>query len=289
MAIYVKTGNLLAAAFQVNGAPLARAYSKDRTLVFPDGPQTQPLRVMSYNVGSWTSFGVNATTENQGFWYPLQNAIFEQERADLCGIQEYYNAIGSYSVPTMLEQYFRYLFTVNKSSKKAGRAICSVYPMSNTQEINFQNQSGEIRSYLIGDVTIGGKTVKFLTAHLALVTATIILQIQELLQAVSGFDYWILTGDFNIPFPNKESSGYQNLIKPFLDAGYHVANGSTFGFIPTFSTKAPGDDSDWRVLDNIMCSANIDITDVYVDTEKLTTLTTQGIDHLPLIANMVIN
>lgn len=287
MAVYTINGKSTNTVFGRDGVRLVGAFDIDGNQVLDAEPQT--LKVMSYNVGSWTSFGVNATTENQEFWYPLQNSIFANERPDLCGIQEYYSAIGNYSVPTMLEQYFRDLFTVNKSSKKAGRAICSVYPMSNTQEINFQNQNGEIRSYLISDVNIGGKTVKFLTAHLALVTATIILQIQELLQAVSNFDYWILTGDFNLPFPSAESSGYQNLVKPFLDAGYHVANGSTFGFIPTFSTKAPGDDSDWRVLDNIMCSANIDITDVYVDTEKLTTLTTQGIDHLPLIANMVIN
>ena len=281
--IYGINGTAISSAYSLDSA-IPKAYALNGTQVFPDG--NLPLKVMSYNVGSWTAFGGKATASNQEFWYALQNGIFNTERPDLCGIQEYYSAIGSYSVPTMLSQYFTSQYEVDWVSTKAGRGLCANYTMTNAHEVNFQNQNGEIRSYLIADVTINGKTVKFLTAHLALDNATIIEQIQELLSAVANFDYWILTGDFNIAFPNAQSDGYTYLVKPFLDAGYHVANGSDFGFINTFSTKAPGDDSDWRVLDNIMCSANIDITDVYVDETKLEMLTTQGIDHLPLIAEM---
>ena len=284
--IYGLDGTVKTAIYSLESSAPS-AYALNGTQVFPDG--TLPLKVMSYNVGSWTSFGSKATSANQEFWYALQSGIFNTERPDLCGIQEYYSAIGSYSVPTMLSQYFISQYEVDWVSTKAGRGLCANYTMSNAHEVNFQNQNGEIRSYLIADMTINGKAVKFLTAHLALENETIALQIGELLSAVANFDYWILTGDFNINFPDAQSTGYTMLVKPFLDAGYHVANGSTFGFIPTFSTKNPGDDSDWRYLDNIMCSANIDITDVYVNLAKMTAITTQGIDHLPLIAEMVIN
>lgn len=286
MSIYGINGQEMSTCFNKSGVPLPAAYSVEGGQIFPDGNIT---KVMSYNVGSWTAFGSKATAANQETWYTLQNGIFQHEQADLAGIQEYYSAIGSYSVPTMLSQYFQYFYAVDWVSTKAGRALASKYLMTNTREINFQNQSGEQRSYLIGDVAIAGKTVKFLTAHLALNNATIALQIQELLAAVSVFEYWILTGDFNIAFPDAQSEGYLTLVKPFLDAGYHVANGSTFGFIPTFSTKKPGDDSDWRVLDNIMCSGNIDITDVYVNTDKLTEHQGYAIDHLPLIAELLIH
>lgn len=286
MAIYSLSGTHLNNAYSVDGDPLSSAYDIDGVQVFPD---EVALKVMSYNVGSWTAFGNKATAANQETWYTLQNGIFQQEQADLAGIQEYYSAIGSYNVPTMLAQYFQYFYEVDRTSSKAGRALASKYPMTNAREVNFQNQSGEQRSYLIADTTIGGRTVKFLTAHLALEYSTIALQIQELLSAVSNLECWILTGDFNITFPDAESEGYTTLVKPFLDAGYHVANGSTFGFIPTFSTKKPGDDSDWRVLDNIMCSANIDITDVYIDRDKITDHADYAIDHLPLIAEMRIN
>lgn len=276
-------------AFGVNGISLSQAYDIDKNSLLDIAPPiTEAFKAMSYNVGSWTAFGAKATSENQETWYTLQNSILATEDADLLGIQEYYSKIGSYNVPTMLEQYYPYLFAVDWVSTKAGRAIASKYTMTNAKEINFQNQNGEIRSYLIGDVAIKGKTVKFLTAHLALDNATIALQIGELLTAVQHFNYWILTGDFNIPFPNAQSDGYNVLIKPFLDAGYHVANGSKFGFIPTFSTKTPEADSDWRCLDNIMCSANIDITNVYVNRQKITEHAGYAIDHLPLIAEMEI-
>lgn len=276
-------------AFDVDGVSLIQAYDIEKNPLFDiEPPIVESFRVMSYNVGSWTAFGAKATSENQETWYTLQNSILSTEDADLLGIQEYYSKIGNYSVPTMLGQYYQYLFAVDWVSRKAGRAIASKYPMTNAREVNFQNQNGEIRSYLIGDVSVEDKTIKFLTAHLALDNATIALQIGELLTTVQQFDYWILTGDFNIPFPNAQSDGYNILIKPFLDAGYHVANGADFGFIPTFSTKTPEVDSDWRCLDNIMCSANIDITNVYVNRKKITEHTGYAIDHLPLIAEMEI-
>lgn len=275
-------------AFDVSKARLSQAYDINKNPLLETKPPTHAFKVMSYNVGLWTAFGTKATSENQETWYTLQNSILATEDADLLGIQEYYSKIGSYSVPTMLGQYYPYLFAVDWASTKAGRAIASKYPMTNAREINFQNQNGEIRSYLIGDVVIEDKTIKFLTAHLALDNTTIALQIGELLEAVRTFDYWILTGDFNIAFPNSQSDGYAILVKPFLDAGYNVANGSKFGFIPTFSTKKPGDESDWRYLDNIMCSSNITITNVYVNRQKITEHADYAIDHLPLIAEMEI-
>lgn len=286
MAIYNYDGSILNAAYDYAGLVISSAYDKGGGLVFPD--EGVRLKVMSYNVGSWTAFGGKATAENQETWHTLQNAIFQTERPDLAGIQEYYSAIGSYSVPVMLRQYLPYIYAVDWVSTKAGRAIASKTTMTNATEINFVNQTGEQRSYLIGDIDIAGKTVKFITAHLALDTATIKLQIQELVSAVASFDYWILTGDFNIPFPDAQSEGYEALIEPFLDRGYNVANGSTFGFIPTFSTKKPGDDSDWRCIDNIMCSSNIQITDVYTNKQKLTEHQGYSIDHLPLIADMLL-
>lgn len=287
LSIYYINGSVLTQPYNLSGSPLSIAYNTDGNVIFPDGPIS--LRVMSYNVGAWTAFGANATAENQETWYALQNSILSDEDSDLIGIQEYEDAIGSYSVPLMIRQYLPYLFDVDRVSGKAGRAIASKHPMYNAREINFANQNGEIRSYLIGDVSIGGKTIKFITAHLALDKSTIALQIQELLSAVESFDYWIVTGDFNINFPNVQSDGYSILIEPFLNEGYNVANGSDFGFIPTFSAKTPEQDTDWRYLDNIMCSSNIDITDVYVNRQKITDHAGYAIDHLPLVAEVVVN
>lgn len=289
MSVYNIDGDSLMQLYGSDGNALAAAYNTDGVTIFPDGPIT--LKVMSYNVGAWTAFGANATAENQETWYTLQNSILSNEDSDLIGIQEYEDAIGSYNVPAMIRQYAPYLFDVDRVSNKAGRAIASKYPMYNAREINFANQNGEIRSYLIGDVNIGGKIIKFITAHLALDKSTIALQVQELLSAVESFEYWIITGDFNINFTNVQSDGYSILIEPFLNEGYNVANGDPdgFGFIPTFSTKTPEQDTDWRYLDNIMCSSNIEITDVYVNRQKITEHAGYAIDHLPLIAEVIVN
>ena len=202
--IYDIDGNAYHYAFGIGGNSLEQAYDIAGNPLL-EQPGVKQLKVMSYNVGSWTAFGAKATVDNQETWYTLQDAILATEDADLLGIQEYYSQIGNYSVPNMIEQYCGYLFDVDWVSTKAGRAIASKYVMSNTNEINFRNQNGEIRSYLIGDVDIDDLTIKFITAHLALDNPTIALQIQELVEAVNQFDYWILTGDFNINFTDFDS------------------------------------------------------------------------------------
>lgn len=275
--------------FDIGGKLLNEAYDISKNQLLDVEPQQ--LKVMSYNVGAWTAFGHSATKENQETWYALQTSILSSEQADLIGIQEYEDTIGDYSAQTMIKNYAPYLFDVDRANGKAGRAIASKYLIRNAREINFNNQSGEERSYLIGDVIVGGRGIKFITAHLALDNATIALQIQEILSAIEHFDYWIVTGDFNIVFDDAQSEGYAQLIEPFLNRGYHVANGDvdSFGFIPTFTTKTPEQDTNWRCLDNIMCSPNIDITDVYVNRQKITEHAGYGIDHLPLIAKVVVN
>lgn len=281
--------------FNIGGKLLNQAYDINKNQLLDSEPQQ--LKVMSYNVGAWTAFGKNATQQNQETWYTLQNSILSNEQADLIGIQEYEDAIGSYSVPTMIKQYAPYLFDVDRYVSgdigKAGRAIASKYLIHNAREINFNNQEGEERSYLIGDVIVGGRRIKFITAHLA-TNETAVLQVQEILSAIEHFDYWIVTGDFNIVFNDVESEGYAQLIEPFLNKGYHVASGDvdSFGFIPTFAGGAKPEnvtDENWRCADNIMCSSNIDITNVYVNRQKLTEHVGYGIDHLPLIAEVVIN
>lgn len=268
-------GNRLEQCFDINGNPLLEY---DNTLT-----------IMSYNVGAWTAFGVNATTDNQITWYKLQNNILSNCKADLAGIQEYTSAICNYSVPKMLGFYFGQSFSVDRIAGKAGRDISSRFTISDSEEINFINQRGEIRSYLISTAHINGKEIKFLCAHLSYEVNIAELQIGELLDVVSNFEYWILTGDFNVPFQNVNSRGYQILVQAFLDAGYNVANGSSFGMFPTFTTATAGsEDISWSSIDNIMCSSNINILDVWTNTEKLEHIGF-GIDHLPLLARVEIN
>lgn len=274
--------------YSISGQQLDNSYDTDGFSIFPDNNGIT-IKVMSYNVGAWTAFGEWATEENQETWYSLQNLIFTTEKPDLVGIQEYHNAIGSYSVPQMLSNYFEDMFSFDWTTN-AGQAIASKEPISNAHRVKFKNQRGEIRSYLIGDITIDGKTVKLISTHLAandLDMAT--KQLHELFFTIQSFDYWIMVGDFNVGFTDRQSQGYENLVLLFKNAWYHVANASSFGFIPTFTTRLPGRKFGWASIDNIICSQNIDIIDVYTNKQKITDHSDYRIDHLPLVANLYFN
>ena len=81
------------------------------------------------------------------------------------------------------------------------------------------------------------------------------------------------------------------MIKPFVDAGYNVANcTSDSGFIGTYTSGNTASSTFWP-NDNIITSANLEIDNFIVDTSKIDVAeqTSQTIDHLPLIAYLTIN
>ena len=286
MGIYNKAGSAIFNAYSKSGNSLPAAYNKNGTQVFPDPSY---FSVMTYNPGTWTYYGNHATTANQNYWYTFQDAIFSNNPVNIAGIQEYYSAIGNLSALTMLGQYFDYIYAVDQLShpNKAGRAIASDYPLTDTQEINFNTQQGEVRSYLKAKTTINNKEVWLLNTHLAYTPASVYRgQIAELLQAVQNLSTWILTGDFNVKWETVADQGWQDIVKPFLDAGYHAANGSTHGI---FLTCESNPDLNWYALDNIFTSADIDILNVYTDNSKLDADFAYPVDHIPLIADLKIN
>lgn len=284
--IYTINGENKEECYNINGDRLPQCYDINGNPLLDTKQET--LKVLSYNVGSWTAFGRAATVQNQQTWYQLQNNILSNVNSDIAGFQEYYNKIGNYSVTKMLGFYYGQTFAVDKATGKAGRAISSKFTMQDSEEINFTHQRGEERSYLHTKLTINDKTVHFLNAHLSYEIDIAELQIDELLDVVQNYEYWILTGDFNVVFNSETDNGYIILVKKFLDSGYNVANGSTFGFIPTFNGGTPESQNDWRCIDNVMCSSNIEILDAYTNTLKLSHAG-YGIDHLPLIADIKIH
>ena len=110
----------------------------------------------------------------------------------------------------------------------------------------------------------------------------------DLLAFLKGLDHFILAGDFNIDLSEQETTGdqYQNSVQRFIDAGYNVGN-CVVDWIPTyFGTSSP---TGGKFTDQIVTSPNITIKRIYADTTKLTDGITDKIDHLPLIAELIIN
>ena len=80
------------------------------------------------------------------------------------------------------------------------------------------------------------------------------------------------------------------MIKPFIDAGYNVANCSDqHGFIDTW-TNGKDTTGTWYPHDNIITSADFTMSNVRRDTTKITEAAIQDkiIDHVPLICELTL-
>ena len=107
-------------------------------------------------------------------------------------------------------------------------------------------------------------------------------EIAEMISLVNDKDYFIIFGDFN--------AQTTALYDPFINAGYHLANGGylpfewTYSYDPVdFSTDTPG--TGIRYFDNIITSNNI-IIDY---SERLNVYTDLSSDHIPFIAYLTVN
>lgn len=284
MPVYDKSGNPLQTVYGNNGQPLNAAYSKDGMQIFPDGPTT--LKVMSYNVQWFTKINSQQT---------MQNEIIAKYHPDIIGFQEYSK---SRSTPTvgvnMLVDYPH----INISLHQNYLAVASKIPLSDFQYVDYQTQDtagdgSEIRAYMKGYVSIGGKRLAIFNSHLAYKNSTPKwAQMHELFEAAELEEYAILTGDFNSYALSASDDDYINMFKPFVDAGYKLANcSSTAGFTKTFSGRATATTLDDLVTapDTIIVSGNIDVLNVTFDTTKLSYLDGNSIDHIPVIATLQIS
>ena len=98
-------------------------------------------------------------------------------------------------------------------------------------------------------------------------------------------------GDFNVACPNGvNDSNYRDFVKPFVDAQYNVCNNAVrngaFVQIPTYYRR----NGTYDALDQIITSNNITVENVFIDRTKLDdSITEDKIDHVPFLADLVIN
>ena len=291
MAIYNKDGTAILSPYGIDGIAKAQAYDiNGNTLLTPT------IKLMAYNVGQWYLGNHDNVPANlDAEYYALQNGMIQSNDADILFLEEYtlqFSKTGRTAL-SMLQQYYPYIHERGSSNPSSSSGayccICSKYPISNYTHNTFSDGSGLY--YDTCTITVNGIEIFVVITHLYWVvngSATRTAEVQTLLNAVSGKPYFIIGGDFNtFDFFNTSSVDYTAVIKPFVDAGYNIANGGDFGFLHTYSDYTTMDDS--LCLDNIVTSANIDILDAYTDTTKATDSIVEKIDHLPLIAIVKIN
>lgn len=285
MAVYDADGNILSAVYDASGDSLDYAYDSDGTVIFQkELPVGISLKVMSYNVGGWyIGSGSNVPTEKYEQYLALQTGMIQRNDPDILIIQEYMATFSTgHSALTMLQGLFPYVKAVTGGTY-FGRAICSKYPISNYVHNAFSAESN--RYFDSVDVTIDDVTVTVITTHLGLSQAYRNSEIPELIAYCKQHERFICGGDYNIN--GTTGTPYEQNIAPFLNEGFNTANWGDFGNLVTCIEGTSLEDHT-GCLDNVYTSSNIFVTNAHVDTTKLTDDISDYIDHMPIIADLVV-
>ena len=285
--IYGINGNQLSSVYDASGNALQSAFDVEGNEVFSgDRPS---IKVMSYNVGQWYyGGGDNVPADKDAAYYELQNGMIQNADADIACFCEYWDIFSKTgrTAQSMLSQYYPYIETMGGSNGYFGRAICSKYPITNYVHHSFSNESS--RYYDSATIMIDDIPITVVVTHLNVNDRTKrSAQIAELITFLQTQERFIACGDYNM-LDCKSVSGedYAAIMQPIINAGFHSANCTNFGFLETYSDQPTGTYT--GCLDNIVTSSNITITDAYVDETKLSDNLTERTDHMPLIATLTI-
>lgn len=286
--VWDKNGNPISAIYGIDKRTLSQAYDISGNPLLSSGT---PLTIMTYNVGQWYVGNSNRVPVAQkSEYYALQYGTFENNPVDVLFLQEYLNSWCVDDSPSsdFLSPFFNHQEVTNPQGY-IGHAICTAdLPLSNYTSHNFTTNRGSYPTFESAEIIIDGKTITIINTHNDFSLSYQAQDVTDLLAFLEGLDYFILAGDFNNDLFKQETTGdyYHNSVQRFLDAGYNVGN-CVVDWIPTyFGTSSP---TGGAFNDQIVTSPNITIKRIYADTTKLTDGITDKIDHLPLIAELIIN
>lgn len=241
-----------------------------------DNPKENKLVVMTYNVQAFS--GLNAYKD-------MQNEIIEEYTPSIIGMQE----IGTTYYPSKINDYITSAYWNLVSGEQYQKTcIASKYGLSNVEYHAFADNSSEIKGYQTAEITFKGKKIFFVNTHTVSSSYASInaAQCQELYDLVSAKETFILVGDLNTDINSASGAQYTNCIKPFIDAGYNLANCKD-SFIGTW-TNGKTEQGNWFCTDNIITSADLIMTNVRRDTIKIAEAAIQDktIDHVALICEL---
>jgi hypothetical protein len=242
------------------------------------------LKVMTYNIGEY-SYGVSPYYLSDNYDEKLNNykKFFMTQNCDLIGFQEQGTYLDENHTVLANDMLFDYLYPYNNDAPN-WTCIKSKYKLGGNGYGIF---SASNRKYVFSTLIIGKKEIFIMCVHLTPNPGQEQdekrdAEIAEILSLVSSKDYFIIFGDFNAQTPE--------LFNNFINAGYKIANGGylpfewTYSFNKTdFSNNNPS--SSIRYFDNIITSSNIIINDSY----KVNTYNDLSSDHIPFIADLIIN
>lgn len=284
MSIYDANGNMLSSCYDSRGNMASFGYDRNGNLIWTASPAY--LKIGTYNVGDWGWGSGLPSADYKDAYLALQNTIFTNIDVDICAMQEWsanFCSDGTKS-SVVTDNYFDYLnssgvWAIGSNISFTDFKVCDYLTVT---------ASGDYAKYEKAHFNIEGRNVCVLNVHFAYENQSVQeAQHAEILGVANKEEYVIICGDFNTAIHTLEDEDYITCIKPFLDAGYSDANCGDFGIISTYyNTATPGT---YRpATDHIIVSSNITITNAYVDTTKLTDGLDQKIDHIPLVAELLI-
>lgn len=292
MAVYSFQGQSTQTAYSKDGEQLSQAFDIVGNELLEN---IISLKVMTYNVGTWyEGKHDNVPADKDEVYYALQTGMIQRNNPDILCMNEYckqFSKTGRTAL-SMLQQYFPYIHEQggdNPSASNAnGRCIASKYPITNYTVRNFSDGSGLY--YDSCTVTVNDVPITVVITHLFYSASNASKRVSELQTIISFMqtqERCILCGDLNtLDCKSTSDADYISMIQLLINAGFHIANCGSFGFLITYSNEP--EDSWVGCLDNIVTTSNIVITDAYVDTTKLSDELTERTDHMPLIATLQI-
>ena len=285
MPTYDIDGQLMNAVYDADGT-VSSAYDIDGNLL-----SELKVRLCAYNCGQWYIGGHdNIPAEYDETYYALQSGMISDIDADILLLEEYtaqFSKAGRTALSWLSQIYPYYHEQGNGTTTTVQqRAVYSKYPIANYTTHAFTDGSGYY--FDTCTITVHGIPITVAVTHMHWNNRTYRVQeVGEILSVVASSDRFIVGGDFNLEdYYDTSGSDYTQTMKPFRDGGYNIANGAGFGFLTTYSDDPTGTYT--GCLDNIVTSANITIDDVFVDTTKETDGLADKIDHMPLVADLIL-
>jgi len=298
MAVYDASGNELTAVYDAIGNELDYAYDASGNVIYSKGTTpTNTIRVMSFNVGCFYTEYFPCPNDKGKIFYQRNRTIFNNSKPDVCGMPEWYKYIGAIEADTLMNEFWTsYVpnYEAYNGTSKPNNAItfASTYQITDQSIVRYATQNGEVRYYQKGYITVDGKRICIANTHLALNSARQ-NQFTEFLDMLEQEEYFIATGDFNFEINAIGDSEYNLSVQEALARGFNSAQNGDGIFMTWYSAKTVAESTRINALDNIITSSNIDISNVHVDTTKLTDGLCEAnniiIDHLPLVCDCTIN
>ena len=237
------------------------------------------LTIMTYNVQSFNDLNADET---------MQNNILNEYAPHIIGLQEIGSGLVEKAATILSPKYWN----LHNGSQLSMTAIATNIPLSNVEYHQFATNGSEVKGYQTAEFMYKGRKVFFINTHLFAASNASVnaAQAEELFNLVQTKETFIIVGDLNTDCDNTSDTQYINVIKPFVDAGYKLANCSDNDhFIGTWSSgkSAAGP---WKPEDHIITSADFTMSNVRRDTIKIAAAETQNktIDHVALICELTL-